>query len=120
MDEPHPVRKVRHQRRGGSSSGSIELGTPAMMGEPYVWRCSKRSSTRSPSRVCVLTHRETEVGSDPLADVPCLPELPKLIQVNSTEINRWTRSAPASSSPCERRELLQTTQADQSRWSSRA
>jgi hypothetical protein len=38
------------------------------------------------------TETETEVGSDPLADVPCLPELPKLIRLKySTEINRWTR-----------------------------
>ena len=40
----------------------------------------------------LLTDPETEVGSDPLADVPCLPELPKLIRLKySTEINRWTR-----------------------------
>ncbi|MBV9547394.1 MAG: hypothetical protein JOY61_23735 [Chloroflexi bacterium] len=40
----------------------------------------------------LLTDPETEVGSDPLADVPCLPELPKLIGLKySTEINRWTR-----------------------------
>jgi DNA-binding CsgD family transcriptional regulator len=42
--------------------------------------------------VWLLTDPETEVGSDPLADVPCLPELPKLIRLKySTEINRWTR-----------------------------
>ncbi len=29
----------------------------------------------------LLTDPETEVGSDPLADVPCLPELPKLIRL---------------------------------------
>src|SRR5215813_11486343 len=40
----------------------------------------------------LLTDPETEVGSDPLADVPCLAELPKLIRLKySTEINRWTR-----------------------------
>src|SRR5215471_16017251 len=39
----------------------------------------------------LLTDPETEVGSDPLADVPCLPELPKLIRLKySTEVNRWT------------------------------
>ena len=27
----------------------------------------------------LLTDPETEVGSAPLADVPCLPELPRLI-----------------------------------------
>ena len=40
----------------------------------------------------LLTDPETEVGSDPLADVPCLPELPKLIRLKYlTENNRWTR-----------------------------
>lgn len=39
----------------------------------------------------LLTDPETEVGSDPLADVPCLPELPRLIRLKySTETNRWT------------------------------
>src|SRR5215472_16993400 len=40
----------------------------------------------------LLTDPETEVGSDPLADVPCLSELPKLIRLKYvTDINRWTR-----------------------------
>jgi DNA-binding CsgD family transcriptional regulator len=39
----------------------------------------------------VLTDPETEVGADPLADVPTLPELPRLIRLKySTEVNRWT------------------------------
>jgi DNA-binding CsgD family transcriptional regulator len=39
----------------------------------------------------LLTDPETEVGSAPLADVPCLPELPRLIRLKYlTEINRWT------------------------------
>jgi DNA-binding CsgD family transcriptional regulator len=42
----------------------------------------------------LLTDPETEVGSDPVADVPCLPELPKLIRLKySTTINRWTGPA---------------------------
>jgi DNA-binding NarL/FixJ family response regulator len=46
----------------------------------------------------VLTDPETEVGSDPLADVPFLPDLPtllpKLIRLKyATETNRWTRLA---------------------------
>jgi DNA-binding NarL/FixJ family response regulator len=42
----------------------------------------------------LLTDPETEVGSDPLADVPCLPELPRLIRLKySTETNRWTSLA---------------------------
>jgi len=39
----------------------------------------------------LLTDPETEVGSAPLADVPCLPELPRLIRLKYlTVINRWT------------------------------
>jgi hypothetical protein len=38
-----------------------------------------------------LTDPETEVGSAPLADVPCLPELPRLIRLRYlTAVNRWT------------------------------
>jgi DNA-binding NarL/FixJ family response regulator len=40
----------------------------------------------------LLTDPVSEVGSDPLADVPCLPELPKLIRLKYlTGLNRWTR-----------------------------
>jgi DNA-binding NarL/FixJ family response regulator len=40
----------------------------------------------------LLTDPETTVGSAPLADVPCLAELPRLIRLKyTTEINRWTR-----------------------------
>ncbi len=39
----------------------------------------------------LLTDPETEVGSAPVADVPCLPELPRLIRLKYlTAINRWT------------------------------
>jgi hypothetical protein len=39
----------------------------------------------------VLTDPETSVGSSPLADVPSLPELPRLIRLKYlTEVNRWT------------------------------
>jgi DNA-binding CsgD family transcriptional regulator len=39
----------------------------------------------------MLTDPETEVGSSPLADVPCLPELPRLIRLKYlTPTNRWT------------------------------
>ena len=34
----------------------------------------------------------TSVGSSPLADVPCLPELPSLIRLKYlTQVNRWTQ-----------------------------
>lgn len=40
----------------------------------------------------LLTDPQTEVGCAPLADVPCLPELPSLIRLKYlTPINRWTR-----------------------------
>jgi DNA-binding CsgD family transcriptional regulator len=39
----------------------------------------------------LLTDPETSVGSAPLADVPCLPELPRLIRLKYlTGVNRWT------------------------------
>ncbi|HUR23096.1 MAG TPA: LuxR C-terminal-related transcriptional regulator [Acidimicrobiales bacterium] len=39
----------------------------------------------------LLTDPETEVGCAPLADVPCLPELPRLIRLKYlTATNRWT------------------------------
>lgn len=39
----------------------------------------------------LLTDPETSVGSSPLADVPCLPELPRLIRLKYlTATNRWT------------------------------
>jgi len=42
--------------------------------------------------VWLLTDPQTEVGCSPLADVPCLPELPRLIMLKYlTPINRWTR-----------------------------
>ena len=40
----------------------------------------------------LLTDPETSVGASPLADAPCLSELPTLIRLKYlTEVNRWTR-----------------------------
>lgn len=40
----------------------------------------------------LLTDPTSEVGVAPIADVPCLPDLPRLIRLKyATEINRWTR-----------------------------
>ena len=50
-----------------------------------------RRGVRFGAYAWLLTDPETEVGSDPLADVPCLPQLPDLIRLKySTEVNRWT------------------------------
>jgi DNA-binding CsgD family transcriptional regulator len=39
----------------------------------------------------LLTDPETEVGCDPVADVPCMPQLPQLIRLKyATVTNRWT------------------------------
>jgi DNA-binding CsgD family transcriptional regulator len=39
----------------------------------------------------LITDPETSVGTSPLADVPCLPELPKLIRLKYlTPVNRWS------------------------------
>jgi DNA-binding NarL/FixJ family response regulator len=39
----------------------------------------------------LLTDPETEVGCDPVADVPSMPQLPTLIRLKyATETNRWT------------------------------
>jgi DNA-binding NarL/FixJ family response regulator len=39
----------------------------------------------------LLTDPETEVGCDPVAEVPCMPQLPRLIRLKyATEANRWT------------------------------
>src|ERR1700753_3473047 len=44
--------------------------------------------------VWLLTDPETAVGAAPLADVPCLPELPQLIRLKYlTTVNRWTSIA---------------------------
>jgi DNA-binding CsgD family transcriptional regulator len=40
----------------------------------------------------LVTDPDTEVGTSPLADVPCLHDLPRLIRLKyATEVNRWTR-----------------------------
>lgn len=46
----------------------------------------------------LLTDPETEVGTAPIADVPCLPDLPTAIRLKyATSINRWTtQSAPVA------------------------
>lgn len=46
----------------------------------------------------VVTDPVTSVGTSPLADVPCLPELPRLIRLKYlTTLNRWTSLADVAS-----------------------
>lgn len=59
-----------------------ELGT-AIRFDAYVW---------------LLTDPVTTVGCAPLADVPCLPQLPTLIKLKYlTTVNRWTKILPPGS-----------------------
>jgi DNA-binding NarL/FixJ family response regulator len=55
-------------------------------------------AVRFDSYAWLLTDPETEVGCAPLADVPCLPELPNAIRLKYlTPINRWTElNAPVA------------------------
>ncbi|HYB85763.1 MAG TPA: helix-turn-helix transcriptional regulator [Streptosporangiaceae bacterium] len=47
----------------------------------------------------LITDPETSVGSSPLADVPCLPDLPRLIRLKYlTGVNRWTGLARGAAS----------------------
>lgn len=48
------------------------------------------------AHVWLLTDPVTSVGTSPLADVPCLPELPALIRLKyQTRLHRWTALATA-------------------------
>ncbi len=50
-----------------------------------------RSAVGFDSYAWLMTDPHTCVGSSPLADVPCLPELPTLIRLKYlTDVNRWT------------------------------
>ncbi len=50
-----------------------------------------RSAVGFDSYAWLLTDPHSWVGSSPLADVPCLPELPTLIRLKYiTDVNRWT------------------------------
>ena len=51
-----------------------------------------RSVVEFDAHVWLLTDPRTAVGSAPLADVPCMPELPEAIRLKYlTQVNRWTR-----------------------------
>jgi DNA-binding CsgD family transcriptional regulator len=66
---------------GGADARTLRLEVLAVLRrvigfDAYVW---------------LVTDPETSVGSAPLADVPCLPELPRLIRLKYlTSVNRWT------------------------------
>jgi DNA-binding CsgD family transcriptional regulator len=55
-----------------------------------------RAAIRFDSYAWLMTDPQSWVGSSPLADVPCLPELPTLIRLKYlTEVNRWTGLPPS-------------------------
>jgi DNA-binding CsgD family transcriptional regulator len=60
-----------------------------------------RRATGFDAYAWLLTDPETSVGSSPLADVPCLPQLPQLIRLKYlTTVNRWTSLPSAVASLC--------------------
>ena len=67
--------------RGGADARTLRLEALAAIRravgfDAYAW---------------LITDPETSVGSAPLADVPCLPQLPQAIRLKYlTTVNRWT------------------------------
>src|ERR1700760_3665108 len=60
-----------------------------------------RRATGFDAYAWLLTDPETSVGSSPLADVPCLPQLPQLIGLKYlTTVNRWSSLPCAAASLC--------------------
>jgi DNA-binding NarL/FixJ family response regulator len=85
------IERIRGEGRGNRAlrQGLLEEISRNVGFDAYAW---------------LLTDPETEVGCDPVADVPCMPQLPKLIRLKyATETNRWT----SMSTPVAR--LLDTT-----------
>ena len=55
-----------------------------------------RAAVGFDSYAWLMTDPHSWVGSSPLADVPCVPELPTLIRLKYlTEVNRWTALPPS-------------------------
>lgn len=71
-----------------------------------------RGSVPYDAFVWPLTDPETGVGISPLAEVPCLPELPRLVRLRYRAPNRWTSltgvSTLASGEPSAWRDSLAT------------
>jgi hypothetical protein len=78
--------------RGDADARTLRLDVLAVLRrviefDAYVW---------------LVTDPETSVGSAPLADVPCLPELPQLIRLKYlTTVNRWTSMITPVASLCQ-------------------
>src|ERR1019366_4726257 len=85
----------RPRAHSGRRRGTSRCQEPAHAGLAAV-----REVIDFDAYVWLLTDPVTTVGAAPLADVPCLPELPALIKAKyATPVNRWTalqlRSSPA-------------------------
>src|SRR6201995_1566897 len=92
--------RLRQLCAAGADARTLRPGAPGVLRrgsgfDAYVW---------------LMTDPETSVGSAPLADVPCLPELPRLIRLKYlTTVNRWTNMITPVAS------LRQATDGDLSR-----
>lgn len=77
----------RIERVAGSSAGDARTVRLVLLDE-------LRRAVGFDAHAWLLTDPETEVGCAPVADVPCLPELPRLIGLKyRTTVNRWTSLA---------------------------
>src|SRR6266702_2747305 len=92
---------ARGARTAGPSQflGILGAGSPSVRTLRLEVLAALRRVIGFDAYVWLVTDPETSVGSAPLADVPCLPELPRLIGLKYlTAVNRWTSMiAPVAS-----------------------
>ena len=74
-----------------------DTGFATGVGEPLEGVEQVRAGVGVDRHAWLLTDPETEVGTGPRADVPCLLELPRLIRLKYlTTVNRWTHAGPVT------------------------
>lgn len=77
--------RVRRMCEAATNSRALRIAVVAEL----------RTAIGFDSYAWLMTDPHSWVGSSPLADVPCLPALPKLIRLKYlTDINRWTALPP--------------------------